>query len=154
MRSMTRGTRRTLRVAVAGLSSAALALAFITPAQARPADDTGDSVDAYIAANDHPMGSQIRLHEDISQMPKDDPTNSPDATTAGIDVSGWQGNVDWASYWNQGKRFVWVKATENTNYTNPFFNQADPTGSATRRSLPCGSCRAACRRQKPRCRRS
>jgi GH25 family lysozyme M1 (1,4-beta-N-acetylmuramidase) len=124
MRSMTRGTRRFLRVAVAGLSTAALAVAFISPAQARPADDTGqDGVDAYIQANDHPMGSQIRLHEDTSQMPKEPPTNGPDATTAGMDVSGWQGNVNWATYWNQGKRFVWVKATENTNYTNPFFAQ-------------------------------
>jgi lysozyme len=42
---------------------------------------------------------------------------------SGIDVSGYQGNVDWAAQWNAGKRFVWVKATENTNYINPYFNQ-------------------------------
>ena len=45
------------------------------------------------------------------------------ATVAGIDVSKWQGNVDWAAQWNAGKRFAWVKATENTNYVNAYFNQ-------------------------------
>jgi lysozyme len=45
------------------------------------------------------------------------------ATVSGIDVSGYQGNVDWASYWNQGKRFAYVKATEATTYTNPYFSQ-------------------------------
>ena len=45
------------------------------------------------------------------------------ATTPGIDVSGYQGNVDWASYWAQGAKFAYVKATESTNYTNPSFSQ-------------------------------
>lgn len=45
------------------------------------------------------------------------------AVTPGIDVSSYQGNVDWASYWSQGKKFAYVKATENTNYTNPYFSE-------------------------------
>ena len=45
------------------------------------------------------------------------------AVTPGIDVSSYQGNVDWASYWAQGKKFTYIKATENTNYTNPYFSQ-------------------------------
>ncbi|MEO6412595.1 MAG: GH25 family lysozyme [Pedococcus sp.] len=43
--------------------------------------------------------------------------------TPGIDVSKWQGNVDWASYWGQGKKFAYVKATEGTTYQNPYFAQ-------------------------------
>jgi GH25 family lysozyme M1 (1,4-beta-N-acetylmuramidase) len=43
--------------------------------------------------------------------------------TPGIDVSRWQGNVDWASYWSQGKKFAYVKATEGTTYQNPYFAQ-------------------------------
>lgn len=43
--------------------------------------------------------------------------------TPGIDVSKWQGNVDWASYWSQGKKFAYVKATEGTTYQNPYFAQ-------------------------------
>ncbi len=43
--------------------------------------------------------------------------------TPGIDVSKWQGTVDWASYWNQGKKFAYVKATEGTSYQSPTFGQ-------------------------------
>jgi GH25 family lysozyme M1 (1,4-beta-N-acetylmuramidase) len=43
--------------------------------------------------------------------------------TPGIDVSKWQGNVNWAGYWSQGKKFAYVKATEGTTYQNPYFAQ-------------------------------
>ncbi|WP_275451049.1 GH25 family lysozyme, partial [Arthrobacter sp. Br18] len=41
----------------------------------------------------------------------------------GVDVSSHQGTVDWTGAWNYGSRFAYVKATENTNYLNPFFAQ-------------------------------
>jgi lysozyme len=72
---------------------------------------------------DHPMGSQIRLHEGTAEMPKTPPDMGILATVAGLDVSGYQGNVDWAAQWNAGRRFVWTKATEGTYYTNPYFAQ-------------------------------
>ncbi|ADB30138.1 glycoside hydrolase family 25 [Kribbella flavida DSM 17836] len=48
---------------------------------------------------------------------------APAATVEGIDVSSHQGNVNWASWWNAGKRFAYVKATEGNYYTNPYFAQ-------------------------------
>jgi GH25 family lysozyme M1 (1,4-beta-N-acetylmuramidase) len=42
---------------------------------------------------------------------------------AGIDVASYQGNVDWAKWWGYGNRFAYVKATEGTSYTNPYFAQ-------------------------------
>jgi GH25 family lysozyme M1 (1,4-beta-N-acetylmuramidase) len=45
------------------------------------------------------------------------------ATVPGIDVSSHQGNVNWSYWWGQGKRFAYVKATEGTGYTNPYFAQ-------------------------------
>ncbi|MDQ2737459.1 MAG: lysozyme [Actinomycetota bacterium] len=45
------------------------------------------------------------------------------AEVEGIDVSAYQGNVDWASYWNQGKRWAYTKASEGNYYTNPYFAQ-------------------------------
>lgn len=39
----------------------------------------------------------------------------------GIDVSNWQGRVDWAAQWGAGKRFAYVKATEGTTYESPSF---------------------------------
>lgn len=41
----------------------------------------------------------------------------------GMDVSNYQGNVDWTKAWAQGARFAYVKASEGTFYTNPNFDQ-------------------------------
>jgi GH25 family lysozyme M1 (1,4-beta-N-acetylmuramidase) len=41
----------------------------------------------------------------------------------GLDVSSWQGNVDWATVAANGARFAYVKATEGTSYVNPYFTQ-------------------------------
>ncbi|MEU6664184.1 lysozyme [Streptomyces sp. NPDC046821] len=41
--------------------------------------------------------------------------------TRGHDVSSYQRAVDWQQARNKGARFVYVKATESTNYRNPFF---------------------------------
>ncbi len=69
----------------------------------------------------HAMGSQIRKHEggDFGARPKKKAVPS----VPGIDVSSHQGNVDWRYWWDRGKRFAYVKATEGTGYTNPYFNQ-------------------------------
>ncbi|MGH4027358.1 lysozyme [Actinomycetota bacterium Odt1-20B] len=41
----------------------------------------------------------------------------------GHDVSSHQKNVNWRKAKNKGARFVYVKATEATNYRNPYFAQ-------------------------------
>jgi GH25 family lysozyme M1 (1,4-beta-N-acetylmuramidase) len=41
----------------------------------------------------------------------------------GMDVSGYQGNVAWSTAYANGARFAYVKATEGTTYTNPYFSQ-------------------------------
>lgn len=40
---------------------------------------------------------------------------------AGIDVSKWQGPIDWQLVKESGIRFVIIKATEGTNYVDPLF---------------------------------
>jgi GH25 family lysozyme M1 (1,4-beta-N-acetylmuramidase) len=40
----------------------------------------------------------------------------------GIDVSGYQPTVNWASVAAAGDHFAYVKATEGTSYTNPYFS--------------------------------
>jgi len=47
-----------------------------------------------------------------------------DATTAtleGIDVSHWQGTIDWTKVAAAGKKFAIIKATESTNYIDPMY---------------------------------
>ncbi|MFI7387709.1 lysozyme [Streptomyces sp. NPDC049813] len=45
------------------------------------------------------------------------------AKPRGHDVSSHQKNVDWRKAKSKGARFVYVKATESTNYKNPYFTQ-------------------------------
>ena len=44
------------------------------------------------------------------------------ARPLGVDVSSYQGTVDWASAYSGGVRFAIVKATEGSSYTNPDFS--------------------------------
>jgi GH25 family lysozyme M1 (1,4-beta-N-acetylmuramidase)/surface antigen len=41
----------------------------------------------------------------------------------GIDVSHWQGNIDWSSVYNSGKKFAFAKATEGVGFTDPNFDK-------------------------------
>lgn len=65
-------------------------------------------------------GSQILRHEGTG-------TSGVALTAArgteGVDVSSHQGNVAWSPLWKSGVRFAYIKATESTSYTNPFFAQ-------------------------------
>ncbi|WP_367182121.1 lysozyme [uncultured Arthrobacter sp.] len=82
--------------------------------------------------------SPERLDE-LSQAESGSAATSPEAAAApeaepmagswrppgiqGMDVSAYQGNVNWATAWAQGARFAYVKASEGTFYKNPNFNQ-------------------------------
>jgi GH25 family lysozyme M1 (1,4-beta-N-acetylmuramidase) len=128
MNRILRDRRRGLLGAAIALTVATTAAVLASPAQAnQDATPAGDqaAIDAYVQKYDHPMGSQIRKHEDHGPMPRTvDPRDvGVMASVPGIDVSGHQGNVNWPAQWNAGKRFVWVKATEGTGYRNPYFSQ-------------------------------
>jgi GH25 family lysozyme M1 (1,4-beta-N-acetylmuramidase)/predicted small integral membrane protein len=41
--------------------------------------------------------------------------------TDGIDVSHWQGSINWSSVYGAGYRFAFIKATEGTGYTDSYF---------------------------------
>jgi len=145
MSAARRGWRRAF-CAVATASAGVLLLGTLAPATAAPSFLYGEPLrergGAYdqaiaddIAANNHTMGSQIARVEGDKSTPETKAAAQqpqyvagPDgigiqATVAGIDVASYQGNVNWASYYSQGKRFVWAKATEGTGYTNPYFAQ-------------------------------
>ncbi|QWF77675.1 lysozyme [Amycolatopsis sp. CA-230715] len=110
---------RRLACAVAAMSACLLATTTATATAAPPP--------AQPSEDNHAMGASIAAHEGISQAstagitPAADPAIA--ASVAGIDVSSYQGNVNWQSYWNAGKRFAYVKATEGTGYRNPYFTQ-------------------------------
>ncbi|MFL6120935.1 lysozyme [Actinophytocola sp.] len=125
MNVLWRERRRGSRSVVVAISVILLVTGLAGTAQATTPAGGQAAIDAYVKKYDHPMGSQIRKHEGTAQMPQT--VNPADigimASVEGIDVSGHQGNVDWAAQWNAGRRFVWAKATEGTGYTNPYFAQ-------------------------------
>ncbi len=58
-------------------------------------------------------------------QPEVNPTPTPTATpkpsttlTEGIDVSHWQGSIDWARVRAAGKRFTYIKSSENTSFVD------------------------------------
>jgi GH25 family lysozyme M1 (1,4-beta-N-acetylmuramidase) len=64
------------------------------------------------------MGSTVAAHEGAAVNPVSPRSSTPQLP--GIDISGYQGNVNWsavAPYID----FVYIKATEGTYYTNPYF---------------------------------
>ena len=49
-----------------------------------------------------------------------DPIPSPSSSPIeGIDVSHWQGTIDWPTVWAAGKRFAFIKASESTDFVDP-----------------------------------
>ncbi|MBV1851343.1 GH25 family lysozyme [Catellatospora tritici] len=48
------------------------------------------------------------------------------ATTAGVDVSHYQGSINWTSVRNAGIQWAYIKATEGTSYKDPMFNTNYP----------------------------
>jgi GH25 family lysozyme M1 (1,4-beta-N-acetylmuramidase) len=84
------------------------------------ASPAGASADPVTHPERDWLGSQVAAHEPGSGRAIVRPAVTQ---TPGLDVSSWQGNVDWASVASHGARFAYVKATESTNYTNPYFSQ-------------------------------
>ena len=56
-----------------------------------------------------------------SATPAPSPTPPPGQTLEGIDISHWQGTINWASVASAGKKFAFMKATEDINYTDPTY---------------------------------
>ncbi|WP_051468400.1 lysozyme [Actinomadura oligospora] len=115
--------RRTLFSAVLSVALAAGAMAATVPAaSAAPAAPAAPApAKAANGPDQHWLGSQIAKREHFKHVPA---APSLAATqTPGLDVSGWQGNVNWSSVAANGAKFAYVKATESTTYTNPYFTQ-------------------------------
>jgi GH25 family lysozyme M1 (1,4-beta-N-acetylmuramidase) len=102
---------------LAALSVATLVCGALFAAAAQPAGASADPVT-------HPerdwLGSQVAKHVPGSGRTL---VRQAAAQTPGLDVSSWQGNVNWSTVAANGARFAYSKATESTNYTNPYFSQ-------------------------------
>ncbi|GGZ76233.1 lysozyme [Streptomyces echinoruber] len=98
------------RLTVTGALLAALCLLTALPSAAATAPPRGS---AY-------LGIGVLAHDGRAAGA---PAPAAVTQTEGVDVSGHQGNVDWATLWNSGVKWAYTKATEGTYYTNPYFAQ-------------------------------
>jgi len=122
------GSARTRLAVLAGLFLTAIALAFTAPGAAHAAAGTSGAQSGHLT---HPeldwMGSTIPAHEGSGSSTTSTAGGTTvvpmAAQTPGMDVSGYQGNVAWSTAWANGAKFAYVKATESTTYTNPYFTQ-------------------------------
>ncbi|EPD94354.1 lysozyme [Streptomyces albus] len=150
MPSFRSGTARHRRglAAVVGMFVSLLALVLALPgaATAAPGDKEASNTPTTSASGNHSakdteglranpkapgkrgeawMGAGVQMHEADSTdgAAPDRERAGLAATVHGVDVSSHQGNVAWSTLWNSGVRFAYVKATESTNYKNPYFTQ-------------------------------
>jgi GH25 family lysozyme M1 (1,4-beta-N-acetylmuramidase) len=115
---------RPSRAALAGALLAALAAVTVTPASAvTPASDgvSAGSGTGPVRGSAH-LGMGVPAHDGQRGDPSGE-VRAAATGTEGVDVSGHQGNVDWAALWNSGVKWAYVKATEGTSYRNTYFAQ-------------------------------
>lgn len=88
--------------------------------------DTNPDLATQTEAGNHAMGSTIESVEGPARAPESDArTASPLLGVGGVlgmDVSGWQPQIDWNAQWANGARFAYIKASEGTYYTSSYFS--------------------------------
>jgi GH25 family lysozyme M1 (1,4-beta-N-acetylmuramidase) len=91
-------------------------------------EDEGPTISDDAEPITHPdldtAGSQILAIEGVDSTPG--LNVNPDVAVTqspGMDVSSFQGNVNWGTAKSNGARIAYVKATEGVAYTNPYFGQ-------------------------------
>ncbi len=110
-------TARRSRLSAVGTLFAALSLLFALPAAAQAVAHPSDAVPARGSAY---LGMGVIAHDGQGSQSSRQPRVEQ---TEGVDVSSYQGNVDWATLWNSGVRWAYTKATEGTYYQNDYFAQ-------------------------------
>jgi GH25 family lysozyme M1 (1,4-beta-N-acetylmuramidase) len=112
-------------IGIAGMAGAGQAMA-----SNGPGGGTNYATPAYTgylkahAPADH-MGRSLRARS-AGSVAKAEVPRLPAAAADpyyGVDVSSYQGNVNWSQVAANGGTFAYVKATEGTYYTNPYFGQ-------------------------------
>ncbi|MDN3355154.1 GH25 family lysozyme [Actinomadura sp. DC4] len=110
-----RSSRRTRRFVITLAAATSLACGALTAGAASAATPTPGGGLTH-PDQDHAGSAAARRTEPAR------PASAP-AGIQGLDVSGWQGDVDWDSVKADGAKFAYVKATESTTYHSSFFPQ-------------------------------
>ena len=116
-------TNRHVLVSLCSLALACSATACMSDGS--DSEDPQDDTTVDTSPLEHPeadyAGSQIALYESTIEAPEEIAVTV--TQTPGMDVSSFQGNVNWSAARANGARFAYVKATEGVTYRNPYFGQ-------------------------------
>ncbi|MFD0020785.1 GH25 family lysozyme [Streptomyces sp. NPDC058382] len=108
---------------ILGLTMGLVPFVSAGPAAAQPVRASGDIPlgDGYMGAGYLADGESFKADtRQVSPTTEDDVSTK--ATLAGVDVSHYQGTINWASVKAAGIQFAYIKATESTTYKDPTFN--------------------------------
>lgn len=105
------------KLAVVGALGASMALLLGTAstASAAPEDNT-----VKVKPGEAHMGISDGLDKSTANAGSVTPADT--SGVQGIDVSNWQGSINWNSVKGAGIDFAWMKATEGTNFKDKSFN--------------------------------
>ncbi|GAB3929476.1 hypothetical protein GCM10011575_26980 [Microlunatus endophyticus] len=139
IRTERRSAKVLRRIALGGASlglAATLAVAGSVNAQASPPgfnrNPDAQAKQAGISAGGGGYAGwamKSQLSKSTASSMQTTPMATTSTTVDGMDVASYQGDVEWPTWYSRGVRFAYVKATEGTSYTNPYFN-SQYTGSA------------------------
>lgn len=119
-----RWRRATLALALGGALT--LPLAATQTASAAPSSDLPSGVGSLKPGQAY-MGAGAEIHEGASQRAQSELSPmSSSGGVQGVDVSHWQGTINWKSVRSAGIQFAWMKATEGSSYKDPKFNTNYP----------------------------
>ncbi|OEU96633.1 GH25 family lysozyme [Streptomyces oceani] len=102
----------------AGVVGTAMALTLTTVGASHAAPD-GEERDGYRLGEGY-MG--ISAEKEATGQERRQVTPRDTSGVQGIDVSHYQGNINWGSVKSDGVQFAWIKATEGTTYKDPKFS--------------------------------
>jgi GH25 family lysozyme M1 (1,4-beta-N-acetylmuramidase) len=109
------GTARRGPIAAAGILLSSLALVLGSTGTSGAADTP--------ARGSATMGMGVAKHDGVGPLAGDTRDVVQAVQTEGVDTSSHNGNVAWPTLWSSGVKWAYVKATEGTYYTNPYFAQ-------------------------------
>lgn len=119
-RPLTRIQRRSAKALTVLAAALAMTAATAVGATAAPRPAAHDR--DHIRQGEAYMGVGTRIHEGRPAVDASVGILSQTDGVQGIDVSHWQGAINWTSVRNAGIQFAWIKATEGTSYKDDRFN--------------------------------
>lgn len=104
------------------LAGAAALILGCAPGSAAAGTGVGTGKTIPQPAREH-SGSTVPAHTDPESRLKPAHTGITGAGPLGIDVSRYQGDIDWAAVAGDGIAFAYIKATKGTSHTDPRFRR-------------------------------